>query len=329
MKFNRHHVVINNRNGDIELWIDGELFEITYNVPFVYNDKPLLIGYSLSGDFYQRKYWSGKIDDIRIYNRALSEDEIKMLFSLVQNPDNGHWYQLVVVHPGINWYDARDSAAAMEYGGMQGHLATLTSFNEEQFVLNNFPQIIPEYVWLGATDERDEDNWEWVTGEEWGYTNWDPGASEPNGGTFENCLDYSDGLDKWNDESCDRMLKYYLVEYSMLTVEVPIDIKPGSYPNSINLKSKGKVPVAILTTDDFDATTVDPLSVEFGPDGAIENHGRGHIEDVDGDGDLDLVLHFRTQDTGIQCGDTSASLTGETFSGQAIEGSDSIKTTGC
>lgn len=95
------------------------------------------------------------------------------------------------------------------------------------------------------------------------------------------------------------------------------------------LKSKGVIPVAILTTDDFDATTVDPLSVEFGPAGAIEAHGTGHIEDADGDGDLDLVLHFKTQEGGIQCGDTEASLTGETFGGQAIEGSDSVKTVGC
>jgi hypothetical protein len=113
--------------------------------------------------------------------------------------------------------------------------------------------------------------------------------------------------------------------------EIPVgmDIKPGSDPNSINPNSKGIIPVAILTTNDFDATTIDPLSVEFGPNDAPESHARGHIEDVDGDGDDDLVLHFRTQDTGIQCGDTSASLIGDTFSGQSIEGSDSIKTVGC
>jgi len=87
--------------------------------------------------------------------------------------------------------------------------------------------------------------------------------------------------------------------------------------------------VAILTTETFDATTVDPLSVRFGPKEAREAHGKGHIEDVNGDGDVDLVLHFHIQETGIRCGDTLASLTGETFAGQAIEGFDSIKTVGC
>lgn len=127
--------------------------------------------------------------------------------------------------------------------------------------------------------------------------------------------------------------EFQIRNFSTISVSVlqrvEIDIKPNKEPSPVNLKSKNVIPVAIFTTDTFDATTVDPLSVEFGPDGAFEAHGRGHIEDVDGDSDLDLVLHFAVQETGISCGDSSASLTGETFGGEAIEGSDSIKTVGC
>jgi hypothetical protein len=121
----------------------------------------------------------------------------------------------------------------------------------------------------------------------------------------------------------------FRASFSALAITVAIDIIPDSFRNSINPKSRGVVPVAILTTDTFDATIVDPLSVEFGPNGATEAHGRGHIEDANKDGRLDLVLHFNTQDTGIQCGDSSASLTGQTFSGQEIEGTDAITTVGC
>ncbi len=65
---------------------------------------------------------------------------------------------------------------------------------------------------------------------------------------------------------------------------VTIDIKPGSYPNSINLKKGGVIPVAILTTDVFDATTVDADTVRFGPRGAEKVHTTAHYEDVDGKG---------------------------------------------
>lgn len=110
---------------------------------------------------------------------------------------------------------------------------------------------------------------------------------------------------------------------------ITIDIKPGSYPNSINLKSKGLIPVAILTTDTFDATQVNWDTVSFGPDGATESHGRSHVVDVDGDGDMDVVLHFKTQEAGIDCDDTEATLTGETFGGEVIQGSDSVSVEGC
>jgi hypothetical protein len=111
--------------------------------------------------------------------------------------------------------------------------------------------------------------------------------------------------------------------------EVSIDIKPGSFPNSINSKSNGKIPVAILTADTFDAATVEPTTVLFGHTGNENAPMHSALEDVDGDGDIDMILHFNSQQAGIQCGDTTAVLTGVTFSGQAIRGSDSVKTPGC
>lgn len=117
-------------------------------------------------------------------------------------------------------------------------------------------------------------------------------------------------------------------------VQVTIDIKPGSDPNTVNCENAdGVIPVAVLTTEDFDATTVDHTTVRFGPSGATEVHANRlsvvrHEEDVDGDGDTDLALHFRAGDAGLACGDTEAAVTGETFGGTSIVGRDAIRMVG-
>ena len=56
-------------------------------------------------------------------------------------------------------------------------------------------------------------------------------------------------------------------ELSWVTITIigpiAVDIKPGSCPNPINTKSKGVLPVAILGTQTFDVTRIDPASVEL------------------------------------------------------------------
>jgi probable HAF family extracellular repeat protein len=111
--------------------------------------------------------------------------------------------------------------------------------------------------------------------------------------------------------------------------KISIDIEPGQFPNDINPKSKGQIPVAILTGGTFDATTVDPSTIRFGATGTEAAPVLVAVEDVNSDGRPDVLLNFNTQDTRIQCRQTSASLTGETTSRQAIQGSDSIITRGC
>jgi len=87
--------------------------------------------------------------------------------------------------------------------------------------------------------------------------------------------------------------------------DVIIDIKPGSNQNNINLKSKGVVPVAVLTTDDFDAGMVNPATAQF----AGASPERWKLEDVDDDGDDDMLLHFRTQELDLDQNSTQATLT--------------------
>jgi hypothetical protein len=79
---------------------------------------------------------------------------------------------------------------------------------------------------------------------------------------------------------------------------------------------------------------VDVSTVTFGPDGASPAHD-GHVEDVNDDGFMDMMFHFRTQETGIVCGDTQATLNGDTFEVTpnfdviSITGTDSVNTVGC
>jgi hypothetical protein len=93
--------------------------------------------------------------------------------------------------------------------------------------------------------------------------------------------------------------------------------------------------VAILTTGPsdnvptFDATTVDPATVHFGSTGNEDMPVSTALKDIDKDGDIDMILHFKNQSTGIKCGNTSATLTGSTFDDQTNKGTDSIKTIGC
>ena len=114
------------------------------------------------------------------------------------------------------------------------------------------------------------------------------------------------------------------VTFYQVPIQASIDIKPGSDPNSINLKSKGVVPVAVLTTDDFDASTIDPVTVTFAGASPL----RWALEDVDNDGDMDMLFHFKTQELNLGNNSTEATLDGNTSSGWPIIGTDTVNIVG-
>lgn len=114
-----------------------------------------------------------------------------------------------------------------------------------------------------------------------------------------------------------------------LVQQVDIDIKPGVTPNTVNPNANSILQVAILSTSAFNASTVDPRTVRFGATGTEASVVSQGLIDVNGDGTADLVLKFRTRDTGILCGSSTAVLQGKTLVGKAIKGADAIVTVGC
>jgi hypothetical protein len=108
-------------------------------------------------------------------------------------------------------------------------------------------------------------------------------------------------------------------------ITISIDV----IPHSLNPRARGVIPVVIFTTPSFDATKVAHATVRFGPGNTREIHNRGHISDVDGDGDKDVLYHFGTPLASIPCGATTVSLTGQTTTGQSFTGFDAIRTVGC
>jgi parallel beta-helix repeat protein len=138
----------------------------------------------------------------------------------------------------------------------------------------------------------------------WGATDGPSEVGPGNGDAVSTNVDY----DPW------------LTSPYSLVMKVEIDIKPSSDPNNINLNSKGVVPVAVISTDNFDANDIDPDTVFFAGASPV----RWTMEDVDGDGDVDLLFHFKTQELELDEDSTEATLTGETYGGNSIEGIDIV-----
>jgi hypothetical protein len=262
----------------------------------------------------------------------------------VLNPDNGHRYEAIAVPSGIDWDSAKAAAEARSFKGCEGHLVAVTSLSENAFIVATFPQAAAgpgnrDFYWLGgiqrppfevpgSPDPDPAAGWEWVTGEPFGFTNWALG--EPNdSGLSEDALSFWRPIGMWNDlprvlGGAPLLQAGYVVEYSC--VEIGIDIKPDGEPNSINPRSRGNIPVAILSTDTFDATTeVDQASLTFGRTGHEDSLRTCSDEDVNDDGLVDLICHFFTQQTGFTAGDTIGRLRGITHDGEVIVGEDSVR----
>ena len=121
-------------------------------------------------------------------------------------------------------------------------------------------------------------------------------------------------------------------------VDVDIDVKPGSFPNSINLGSGGATPVAILGSASLDVNDIDTGTLTLGTSG-VKTVGKTDrtlcsVVDVSGDfnsgpggapdGFNDLVCHFVTMAIVPEAGDAQAKISGALNDTTPIEGTDSV-----
>jgi hypothetical protein len=132
--------------------------------------------------------------------------------AVIFDPANRHYYQ--ALSGDMPWTSARDSAANITYMGSQGHLATISSAEENNFIYSlvysrfftNYPGITGkgDWVWLGGYQPdgslEPAGSWTWVTGESFDYTNWDSGqpSDSQGGGLAQNFLLMWHG-GSWND----------------------------------------------------------------------------------------------------------------------------------
>lgn len=109
---------------------------------------------------------------------------------------------------------------------------------------------------------------------------------------------------------------------------VQIKIRLGNDSAPVNPRSNGVVQVALLSDAGFDATDVNLQSLRFGGSGTEAAPVQSVLVDVDRDGDIDLVAHFRTARSGIAC-EGLAVVTGQTRTGQPFRGRHSLRSVGC
>jgi outer membrane protein assembly factor BamB len=169
----------------------------------------IAIGYNHNG----LRYFHGLIDDVRIYDRALTEAEIGRLYVEGMPDTDGDGLpdayeqgtgRFFPVTESMTWEDASKDARLRG-----GHLATITSQAEWDVAKPLLDATSQERLWLGGTDEETEGEWKWITGESWGFSAWDGQGQPDNANGNENHLEYHN-VYIWNDVKGTNSFPYLL-----------------------------------------------------------------------------------------------------------------------
>ena len=210
------------------VWANDEPVDFTYWAPGEPNNASnedfvsmYYLGHGASGrwnDWYDRTH-----DPIGISFAGVVEIAPPIQWPVAAG-GNGHYYEYVP-DLRVHWQDANAAAEASTHLGVAGHLATITSQAELDFVAASFDLDADfNQAWLGGWQEpgmAPTEGWHWVTGEPWDFTNWAPG--EPNDfniseiylGMWGHRIYGGNNPWQWNDDSNNPTIGTYgyFIEY--------------------------------------------------------------------------------------------------------------------
>jgi len=144
----------------------------------------------------------------------------------IQWSGNGHYYDLVFPDQNVTWFDASQLAAQSIHLGVNGHLATTTSQEENAFLRDTFGALLSsvpnsgnpfdvDSAWIGLTDFVVEGTYLWHAGEPFSYADWWPG--EPNNLGNEDFVMIWRLNDQWGwVDALDFPEEAYFVEYDVV-----------------------------------------------------------------------------------------------------------------
>ncbi len=213
---------------------------------------------------------------------------------------SNHTYEYIEA-PDISWEDARSASTSMVINGCgRGHLVTITSQLENDFVTEIIEHVSIQRVWLGLYQpdpmSPPAEDWEWVTGEPFEYSNWAPHEPNDEGSLADFGAMWGPAgigpLGTWGDKSGSRSMDGYLAEWDCEEVirvhEFPTAVTGDGSSTEITLTQSATMLPETSASVGFKSPLGEDLgsrgvllmpnstaSVEFEGDDALEV---GHVE---------------------------------------------------
>ena len=224
-------------------------------------------------------YYGSVTYSYRVYVQGNTGDEIEDDNQKTNHGEyNSHTY--AIYKCSVTWEAAK---AWCENNG--GHLVTITDEREQMFI----EELNSDYtnLWIGAYRET-YNNWKWVTGESWDYTNWAEG--EPN--DSDNVVPDENSVTlwplTWNDLNSKNIYEQYgfICEWDYVNNSIPTDAPEDSLPSEGDNENKPG-----------DGTVVDPGEVETKPAREIEMTITTTIkEPQEPEAEAEVVIHIELEE---------------------------------